>query len=58
MQLSLGSAALAAWDPARRAWVAEAGVYELRFGRSSREILARARVTLAHEHVEGPEREL
>jgi len=58
VQLSLGSAALAAWDPARRAWVAEAGVYELRFGRSSREILARARVALAREHVEGPEREL
>jgi hypothetical protein len=38
--------------------VAEPGVYELRFGRSSREILARARVELAHEHVEGPEREL
>jgi beta-glucosidase len=58
VHLDLGTAALAAWDPARRAWLTEAGAYELRLGRSSREILARARIRLAHDHVEGPERAL
>jgi beta-glucosidase len=57
-QLVLGTAALAAWDPARSAFVAEPGAYELRFGRSSRDVFARAAIELAHEHVEGPAREL
>lgn len=58
VRLALGTAAFAAWDPERRAWLAEAGEYEIHIGRSSRDILATVRVRLAHDHVEGPEREL
>jgi len=58
VELALATAAFAAWDPARRAWLAEAGRYELRLGRSSRDVFARATVRLAHDHVEGPERAL
>jgi beta-glucosidase len=58
VRLPLGVAALSFWDPARRAWVAEAGEYEARIGRSSRDLRAAVRFRLAQEHVAGPEREL
>jgi beta-glucosidase len=44
--LTLGFRSFAAWDPDRHGWVADAGDYEIRSGRSSRDIRARRVVTL------------
>ena len=44
--------------PRRKAWVAEAGEFELRLGSSSRDLPRRARFQLAHPHVAGPDRKL
>jgi hypothetical protein len=38
--------------------VAEAGEFELRLGRSSRDVLARAGFRLERDHAAGPERAL
>jgi beta-glucosidase len=58
VELTLGADALSFWDPTRRAWVAEAGEFELRLGRSSRDIRRTARFRLAHPHLSGPDRKL
>jgi beta-glucosidase len=39
---TLGKDALAYWDDVKRAWVAEAGVFEVRVGGSSQDIQATA----------------
>ena len=46
VRLALGPRAFAFWDPAGRDWVAEPGEFELRAGASSRDLRARASVTL------------
>jgi beta-glucosidase len=56
--LTLGMRAFAAYDDVRRAWVAEAGRFEVRLGTSSADIHQRAWVTLATEWVESVNREL
>jgi beta-glucosidase len=58
VELALGADALSFWDPLRRAWVAEAGDFELRLGRSSRELRATARFRLERTHLAGPDRKL
>jgi len=58
VELRLGADALSFWDPARGAWVAEAGEFEVRLGSSSRNLPAGARFRLAHTHVAGPGRKL
>ena len=45
-RFTLDRRALCCYDPARGDWVAEAGEFELRAGRSSRDIRARASFTL------------
>ena len=52
MSLTLGMRAFAAYDDVRRAWVAEAGRFEVRLGTSSADIHQSAWVTLATEWVE------
>jgi beta-glucosidase len=52
VRLSLGMRAFAAYDDVRRAWVAEAGRFELRLGASSTDIRQRAWVTLSADWVE------
>lgn len=52
VRLTLGMRAFAAYDDARRAWVAEAGRFELRLGASSADLRQRAWVTLAGDWVE------
>jgi beta-glucosidase len=52
VSLSLGMRAFAAYDEARAAWVAEAGDFEVRVGRSSAELPLRAVATLAAEWIE------
>ena len=46
VEICLDRRALSFWDPARHAFVCEPGEFELRLGRSSRDIRARARFTL------------
>ncbi len=58
VELALGADALSFWDPAQRAWVAEAGEFEARIGRSSRDVTGRVRFRLERDHVAGPERPL
>jgi len=58
IEWTLGSEAFAFWDPIGRTWTAEAGDYELRIGRSSRDLPVRARLALAHDHKRGPDRPL
>ena len=58
VELTLGADALSFWDPSRKAWVAEAGEFEVRLGSSSRSLPAAARFHLAHPHVAGPDRKL
>lgn len=52
VRLSLGMRAFAAYDDARRAWVAEAGRFELRLGPSSADIRQRAVVTLMADWID------
>ena len=52
VSLTLGMRAFAAYDEVRRAWVAEAGRFEVRLGASSADISQRAWVTLSAEWVE------
>ncbi len=52
--LTLGMRALAYFDDARAAWVAEAGRFEVLVGSSSRDIRARAAFTLQREWVRPP----
>jgi beta-glucosidase len=52
VSLTLGMRAFAAYDDVRRAWVAEAGRFEVRLGASSADIRQRAWVTLSAEWVE------
>jgi beta-glucosidase len=52
VSLTLGMRAFAAYDEVRRAWVAEAGRFEVRQGASSADISQRAWVTLATDWVE------
>jgi beta-glucosidase len=54
----LGAHALSFWDGTRRAWLAEPGEFELRIGRSSRDVRATARFRLAREHAAPPDRSL
>jgi beta-glucosidase len=49
LRFTLGTRELACYDPEKRSWVATPGEYELRAGRSSRELPARARFTLCKE---------
>jgi len=58
VELALGADALSFWDPARHAWVAEAGEFELRLGRSSRDIRATARFHLPRPHLTPPDRRI
>jgi beta-glucosidase len=58
VEWTLGPEAFAFWDPIARKWTAEAGEYELRIGRSSRDLPIRARLALAHDHKSGPDRAL
>ena len=58
VEWTLGPEAFAFWDPTKRTWTAEAGDYELRIGRHSRDLPVRARATLAHDHQSGPDRAL
>jgi beta-glucosidase len=51
--LTLDQAALAFWDDARHAWVAEAGVFEALVGSSSQDIRARAEFSLSSTAVFG-----
>jgi beta-glucosidase len=51
VSLSLGMRAFAFYDAARAAWVAEAGAFEVRVGRSSADVPLRAGVTLAADWV-------
>ncbi|HVN39722.1 MAG TPA: glycoside hydrolase family 3 C-terminal domain-containing protein [Myxococcota bacterium] len=46
VRFALDARALSAYDPEKRAFVAEPGEFELRAGRSSRDLRARARFTL------------
>ncbi len=46
VRLTIEPRDLCFWDTAKRAWVAEPGAFELRVGRSSRDIRQRARFTL------------
>ena len=57
VSLTLGMRAFAAYDDVRRAWVAEAGRFEVRLGASSADIRQRAWVTLSTEWVELVNRE-
>ena len=57
VSLTLGMRAFAAYDEVRRAWVAEAGRFEVRLGASSADISQRAWVTLSAEWVEPVSRE-
>ena len=57
VSLTLGMRAFAAYDDVRRAWVAEAGRFEVRLGASSADISQRAWVTLSAEWVELVSRE-
>jgi beta-glucosidase len=52
VRLSLGMRALAFFDTERKAWVAEAGAFELLAGASSRDIRLRAAVELDRDWVE------
>jgi beta-glucosidase len=52
LTLRLPMRAFAAFDDSRRAWVAEAGRYELRIGASSADIRRRARVELSADWVD------
>ena len=52
-----GMRAFTAYDEVRRAWVAEAGRFEVRLGASSADISQRAWVTLSAEWVEPVSRE-
>ena len=58
VEWTLGAEAFAFWDPTARTWTAEAGDYELRIGRHSRDLPVRAKATLAHDHKSGPDRRL
>jgi beta-glucosidase len=57
VSLTLGMRAFAAYDDVRRAWVAEAGRFEVRLGASSADISQRAWVTLSTEWVDLVNRE-
>jgi beta-glucosidase len=57
MSLTLGMRTFAAYDDVRRAWVAEAGRFEVRLGASSSDIRRRAWVRLSTEWVEPVNRE-
>ena len=57
VSLMLGMRAFSAYDDVRRAWVAEAGRFEVRLGASSADIRQRAWVTLSTEWVEPVNRE-
>lgn len=46
LHFNLDARALAFYDPEKQAWIAEPGDFELRAGRSSRDLRARARFTL------------
>jgi beta-glucosidase len=46
LRLEIAPRALACFDPEKNAWIAEPGEFELRAGRSSRDLCARARFTL------------
>ena len=46
LRLEIAPRALASFDPEKRAWRAEPGEFELRAGRSSRDLCARARFSL------------
>jgi beta-glucosidase len=46
LELDLEPRALSYWDPAARGWVAEPGEFEVRIGRSSRDIRSRVRFRL------------
>jgi beta-glucosidase len=52
VSLTLDMRAFAAYDDVRRAWVAEAGRFEVRLGSSSADIGQRAWITLATDWVE------
>jgi beta-glucosidase len=58
VEWTLGAEAFAFWNPVARTWTAEAGEYELRIGRHSRDLAVRARLSLAHDHESGPDRAL
>ena len=47
VSFELDERALSFYDPARRGWVAEPGVFEIMVGSSSRDIRASGRVTVA-----------
>jgi beta-glucosidase len=49
VSLALGPRAFAFWHPGRRAWHVEPGAFELRAGRSSRDVRSRARVIVEGE---------
>ena len=57
VSLTLGMRAFAAYHDVRRAWVAEAGRFEVRLGASSANISQRAWMTLSAEWVEPISRE-
>ena len=56
VRLTLGMRAFAAYDDVRRAWVAEAGRFEVRLGASAVDIRQRAWVTLSNEWTEQAKR--
>jgi beta-glucosidase len=58
VELVLGQEALSFFHPARRAWLAEAGDFEVRIGRSSRDLPVGGRFRLASDHVAGMDRRL
>jgi beta-glucosidase len=58
VELMLGQDALSFFHPARRVWLAEAGDFEIRIGRSSRDLPVGGRFRLASDHVAGRDRPL
>ncbi len=54
VDLRLGRRAFAYWHPARGAWTVSPGRFEIRVGRSSRDIAARATLTISGAPVEPP----
>jgi beta-glucosidase len=52
VRLSLGMRSLAFFDPKRKAWVAEAGAFEVLAGASSRDIRLKAALELEADWVE------
>ena len=46
VHFTLDRSAFSYWDPAKRAWTADAGQYEIQVGSSSRDILLRGQVEL------------